>query len=139
MAVGFSGDFAKFVPSNNDAQTLFSRSFNYAQENDTSHRRLMNGTGSEPPLASDEAVESSTDYDTHADTDSEGLGVRSDLNLGHYVLSFNEERAPQFPSLFRGGRGKSGLINRGVDLLLAKPGDIRGKSLASVHLRTVHG
>ncbi len=94
----------------------------------------MNGTGSEPPLASDEAVESSTDYDTHADTDSEGLGVRSDLNLGHYVLSFNEERAPQFPSLFRGGRGKGGLSNRGVDMLLAQPGDIRSKSIASLHL-----
>jgi len=133
MAVGFNGDFAKFIPFNLNAQNLFSSSSIYAQENDTFHRRLMK-TGSEPLLASDEAVESSTDYDTQADTDSEGLGVRSDPNLGLYVLSFNDERAPQFLRLFRTGRGKGGVLYRGVDILLARPGDIRGKFLASVHL-----
>lgn len=134
MTVEFSDDFVKFISFNHDAQKLFSRYFIYAQENDTFHRRLINDTGSEPSLTSDEVVESFSDYDTHADIDSEDLEFKSDLNLDYYVLSFNEERVSQFLSLFRDDREKSELSNRDVDLLLTKSSDIRDKFLVSVHL-----
>ena len=84
----------------------------------------------------EEPVESSTEYDTYQDTDTDGSGLRVPQDLGHFVLSFDRERSPEMPHLgWRVGRGTSkSLANRNVDFLLAKPGDNMGKSLASIHM-----
>lgn len=132
----FNGDFAKLKPSNRVAQLLFSRTYVYLEKNDTFHLRFMNRTESEGLSSSDEPVESSTDYETHLDTDSEGSNLKSVQNLGHFILSFNQGRLPELPHLgWRVGRGSSKLPStRGVDLLLARPGDIQSKSLANTHI-----
>ena len=135
MATRFTVDFARLVPYNHDARILFSRSYVYAEKNNTFHLRFMNSTDSELLPASDEVVESSTDYETHADTDTEISAVRSNQSLGYFVLSFHEGRVPEMLHLgWRAGRGTSKLPNRNVDILLASKGDNRGRSLASVHM-----
>ena len=133
MATGFTGDFARLVPSNHIAQLLFSKTYVYVEKNDTFHLRFMESIGSEALLESAEPVESSTDYDTNSETNKEDSKLQT---LGHFVLSFDEGRSPAMPHLgWRVGRGSSkGTINRNVDLLLAKPGDNRSKSLASIHM-----
>ena len=131
MASTFSGDFAKLVPRNRVAQRLFSTTWLFVDKNNTFHLRFMDRTGSNRLVAPDEPVESSTEYETNADTDDED----SQLNFGHFVLSFAERRAPEMPHVgWRVGRGAGKLPNRNVDLLLTKPRDILGKSLASVHM-----
>lgn len=96
----------------------------------------MNSTGSEPLPASDEPVESSTEYDTHLDSDTGSHGAKALQHVGFFVLSLDERRRPEMPRLgWRVGRGTSrSLANRNVDLMLAKPGDDMAKSLASVHM-----
>ena len=131
MATTFSGDFARLVPRNRVAQRLFSDTWLFVDKTNTFHLRFMNRTGSEQLVALDEPVESSTEYETSVDTASE----ESQLNSGHFVFSFAERRAPEMPHVgWRVGRGASKLPNRNVDLLLAKPRDNLGKSLASVHM-----
>lgn len=133
MATGFTGDFARLVPSNHIAQLLFSKTYVYVEKNDTFHLRFMESIGSEALLESAEPVESSTDYDTNSETNKEGSKLQI---LGHFVLSFEKGRSPEMPHLgWRVGRGSSkGTTNRNVDLLLAKPGDNRSKSLANIHM-----
>ena len=97
MATDFSGDFARLVPRNRTAQLLFSETYFYVEKNDTFHLRFMDRTGSEPLPAPDEPVESSTDYDTHPETDTEGSRDTSIQYLGHFVLSFNSKRIPEMP------------------------------------------
>ena len=55
---------------------------------------------------------------------------------GYFVLSFDQEREPEFPHLgWRVGRGAGkSPLNRGVDLLLSRPGDCLSRSLAGVHM-----
>ena len=136
MATGFDGNFAKLIPCNHVAQLLYSETYVYAEKNDTFHLRFMERTDSERPSTSDEPVESSTDYDTHPDSDTEDPRVQVIQNPGHFVLSFSEVRSPEMPHLgWRVGRGSSKLLkSRNVDLLLTKPGDNLGKSLANVHM-----
>ncbi len=135
-ATSFNGDFAKLVPRNHVAQRLFSATRIYVEKNDTFHLQFIDPTDSGPVPTLDQPVESSTDYDTHPDTDIEGSGVNSIQALGHFVLSFHKDRSPAMPRLgWRVGRGNSkSPANRGVDLLLAKPGDNLGRSLASIHM-----
>lgn len=135
-STSFTGDFAKLVPRNHVAQILFSKTYIYVKENNTFHVQFMNCTDSERLPHINEPVESSTDYDTHPDTDPEGSGAKSVPNLGHFILSFDERRSPEMPHLgWRVGRGASKLLStRGVDLLLATPRDSLGKSLASTHM-----
>ena len=131
MTTTFSGDFARLMPRNRVAQRLFSETWLFVDKNNTFHLRFMNRTGSERLVGPDEPVESSTEYETNVETD----GEDSQLNSGHFVLSFAERRAPEMPHVgWRVGRGASKLPNRNVDLLLAKPRDGLGKSLASVHM-----
>lgn len=134
----FTGDFAKLVPRNRVAQLLFSRTYSYAEKDDLFHFQFMDctGGGGGPLAASDKAVESSTDYSTYSDSDTEGSRSNSVQNLGCFILSFNQRLIPEMPYLaWRVGRGTSKLPpNRGVDLLLAKPRDLLGKSLASIHM-----
>ena len=135
MADIFYGDFAKLVPRNHVAQLLFSETLLYVEKNDTFHLKFMNRTGSESVTTSDEPVESSTDYDSHPGTDADDSQSKVIQNIGHFVLSFDAERAPEMPHLgWRVGRGSGKLPNRGVDLMLAKPGANKGKSLAYIHL-----
>ena len=132
----FNGDFAKLTPRNHVAQLLFSRTYVHVEKNDTFHLRFMNRTESEKLCSPEEFLESSTDYDTHPDTDAEDSNLRSVRNLGHFILSFDKGRLPELPHIgWRVGRGSSKWpSNRGVDLLLAKPGDTQSKSLASTHM-----
>lgn len=115
---------------------LFSKTYVSAVTNDTFHLRFMDCSQSQTSRASDEPVEESTEYDTCLDTDSEYSRSKSVPHLGHFVISFNKNRAPEIAHLgWRVGRGTSkSLANRDVDLLLAKPGDILSKSLASIHM-----
>lgn len=132
----FTGDFARLIPNNHAAQTLFSKTYMYVKENDTFHLLFMDGTDNERFHDSTEPVESSTDYDTHHDTDTESSRASSVSHLGYFILSFDEQRLPEIPQLgWRVGRGASKWQpNRGVDLLLAIPRDNLGKSLASIHM-----
>ena len=136
MTTVFSGDFARLVPRNQVAQMLFSQTFVYVEKNDTFHLQFIDRTGSEPFPGSGEPVEESTEYETSPDTDTEDPRFKSIQNSGHFVLSFDKNRAPEMPHLgWRVGKGTSkSPVHRGVDLLLAKPGDILSKSLASVHM-----
>ena len=133
----FNGDFARLIPRNRVAQLLFSKTYVYVEKNDTFHLQFMDCSDDNAKLLSfDEPVESSTDYDSHAETDTEGSDLRNIHHLGHFILSFNKEREPELPHVgWRVGRGTSKYPStRGVDLLLAKPGDIRSKSLANIHM-----
>ena len=132
----FNGDFARLVPRNHVAQVLFSRTIAYVDKNDMFHLRFMERTPREPSSPSTEPVEESTEYDTYSETDRDDPLLRTLENSGFYVLSLDKNRGSELPHLgWRVGRGTSKLpMNRGVDLLLAKPGDNLGKSLVSTHL-----
>lgn len=108
----------------------------YVDKSDTFHSRFIERTGDRRFRASSEAVEESTEYETYPDTDTENPPFTSIQHTGHFVLLFDDKRAPEMPHLgWRVGKGKSkSPTNRGVDLLLAKSGDILGKSLASTHM-----
>ena len=128
MSCVFNGDFARLTPLNNVARRGFSKAFAYVEQHSSFHLAFMSQATREHTLVSDEPVESSTDYDTHPDTEDEG-------DSGQFILSFNEKRWPGQPRLgWRAGKGRSNLENRNVDLLLMKPGDHRSKSLASIHM-----
>ena len=133
MADTFNGDFARLVPRNQIAQRLFSTTYIYVEENKTFHMRFLqrNIVNSEMPIASEEPVESSTDYDSQLEGETQGSQME---DLGYFVLSFDQE--PEFPHLgWRVGRGTGkSPANRGVDLLLSKPGDQLSRSLASIHM-----
>lgn len=131
----FSGHFARLTPRNHVAQLLFSETFIFVEKNDTFHLRLMDRTGGAPAEESCEAVEESTDYDTSPD-DRTTETTRTIQHTGHFILSFDQNRLPEMPHLgWRVGRGSNkSPANRGVDLLLSRPGDILSKSLASVHM-----
>lgn len=135
MADTFNGDFARLVPRNQTAQRLFSATCIYVEENKTFHLRFLqrNNASSKMPTTSDEPVESSTDYDSQLEGEIEGLQME---DSGYFVLSFDQEREPEFPHLgWRVGRGAGkSPANRGVDLLLSKPGDYLSRSLASIHM-----
>lgn len=136
MTDAFNGDFARLVPRNRVAQLLFSDTVVYVQQNETFHLRFIERNVNESPHASSEPVEDSTEYDTYPETDVEHSRARSIEQAGHFVLSFNEDRTAELPRLgWRVGKGSGKLpANRGVDLLLAKPGDVSSKSLASIHM-----
>ena len=136
MADNFDGDFARLVPRNHVAQLLFSETYVYAEKNDTFHFQFMKRAERVPLAVSEEPVESSTDYDSYHESDVDATGSRGIQNLGHFVFSFNVERLPELPRIgWRVGRGKSkSPSNRNVDILLAKPGDNLGKTLASMHM-----
>ena len=135
MADTFNGDFARLVPRNQIAQRLFSATYIYVEENKTFHMRFLQRkiVSSEMPTAPDEPVESSTDYDSQLEGGTEGLQME---DSGYFVLSFDQEREPEFPPLgWRVGRGtRKSPENRGVDLLLSRPGDQLSRSLASIHM-----
>ena len=135
MADTFKGDFARLVPRNQIAQRLFSATYVYVEENKTFHMRFLqrNIASSELPRASDDPVESSTDYDSQLEGETEGFQME---DSGDFVLSFDQEREPEFPHLgWRVGRGtRKSPANRGVDLLLSKPGDQLSRSLANIHM-----
>ncbi len=135
MADTFNGDFARLLPRNQIAQRLFSATYIYVEENKTFHMRFLQRkiVGSEMPTASDEPVESSTDYDSQLEDETEGFQME---DSGYFILSFDQEREPEFPHLgWRVGRGtRKSPANRGVDLLLSKPGDQRSMSLATTHM-----
>lgn len=136
MTDSFTGDFARLVPRNHVAQMLFSKTFVHVEKNGKFHLQFIHHTACEPFLATSEPVEESTEYETHPDTETEDFRFKRMQHSGHFVLSFDKNREPQMPHLgWRVGKGTSkSPANRGVDLLLAKPGDILGKSLASVHM-----
>ncbi|MCJ1391563.1 hypothetical protein MMC18_004427 [Xylographa bjoerkii] len=133
MADTFNGDFARLIPRNQTALRLFSTMCVYVEENKTFHLRFLqqNNASSEMPTALDEPVESSTDFDSQL----EGEGPQTQ-DSGYFVLSFNPDREPEFPHLgWRVGRGTGKLpANRGVDLLLSRPGTYLSRSLASIHM-----
>ena len=135
MSSSFSGDFVRLTPRNHIAQHLFSKAYAYVEQNDAFHLSSMKCIPGEQFLTLKDPVESSTEYDTHPDTDPEDRETRLSRDSVHFVLSFRKERAPETPHLgWRAGRGRSKFLNRSVDLLLAKPKDIKGKSLASIHM-----
>ncbi|MCJ1402329.1 hypothetical protein MMC11_005549 [Xylographa trunciseda] len=135
MADTFNGDFARLVPRNQNARRLFAATYLYVEKNKTFHMRFLqrNIDSNEVPVASDKPVESSTDYDSQLEGETEGLQIE---DSGYFVLSFDGEREPEFPLLgWRVGRGATkSPANRGVDLLLSRPSDQRSRSLASVHM-----
>lgn len=135
MASAVSGDFARLTPSNHVAQRLFSTTFIHVGKNDEFHLRFMDLADRQTLTVSNEPVESSTDYDTHPDSDTEDPGASKIQYLGYFILSFDEEREPEVPHLgWRVGKGSSKFTNREVDFLLARPGDFMSKSLAAVHM-----
>ena len=124
-----AGDFARLRPSNQLAKHLFSRCYLYVKEEDPFHLQFMITLPNQPPASTEDPVESSTDYDS-----CDPSGYEEHLKDGCFVLSLEKDRTPEFPLLgWRCGRGSRKLPYRGVDFLLAKPGDINSKSLASVH------
>lgn len=136
MAASFTGNFARLVPRNRVAQILFSRTVVYVDKNDIFHLRFIDRGVTEQLQVSSEPVEESTDYDTSPDTESEHSLLHSAQHAGHFVLSFQKDRSPEMPHLgWRVGKGTSkSPVNRDVDLLLARPGDIMSRSLASIHM-----
>ncbi len=66
MSDTFNGDFARLVPRNQIAHRLFSATCIYVEENKTFHLRFLkrNNVSNGMLAASDEPVESSTDYDS---------------------------------------------------------------------------
>ncbi len=136
MNNAFNGDFARLVPRNRVAQVLFSDIVVYVEHNETFHLRFIERDVKQSPRTSSEPVEESTEYDTYPETDSEDSRVKTIEQAGHFVLSFHEDRTAELPHLgWRAGKGSGKLpANRGVDLLLAKPGDILSKSLAAIHM-----
>ncbi|KAI9677073.1 MAG: hypothetical protein M1817_006912 [Caeruleum heppii] len=130
MSIGRAGDFARVLPSNQVARRLFSQCYISCLKDDPFHLNFMIPLA-EQSAATEEPVESSTEYDSYHST---GADVGNALQWGYFVLSLEDSRLPEIPPLgWRFGRGASKLPNRGVDMLLAKPGDIWGKSLASNH------
>ena len=129
MTDGFTGDFAKLVPRNYESQTSFSNAYSFAIENDTYYLLFMVSTGRKTPDLS--CVEDSTDYDTPSDVDAERM-----QHSGHYIISLNRERVAEISIHgWKVGRGSARWKkHRGVDLLLAKPRDSLGRSLADVHM-----
>ena len=84
---------------------LFSATYIYVEENKTFHLRFLqrDNTSSEMSAASDQPVESSTEYDTQPEGENEGSQIG---NSGYFVLSLNQDREPEFPYLgWRVGRG----------------------------------
>ena len=77
-------------------------------------RRFLqrNIVSSEMPTASDETVESSADYDSQLEGETQGFQME---DSGYFVLSFDQEREPEFPHLgWRVGRGtRKSPANRG--------------------------
>ena len=135
MSSEFNGDFAKLTPRNSVAQRLFSKAYAYVEQNSAFHLSFMICTPGEQLSRFDEPVESSTEYDTHLDTDAENDDAQRLQNIGYFILSLHRGRVPEKPHFgWRAGRGSSKLPNRNVDLLLAKPGDYLGRSLASIHM-----
>lgn len=134
MSTAFNGDFARLVPRNYAAQVLFSHTVIYLGKNETFHLRFIEVI--EPFRASSEPVEDSTEYDTDPNTDAEDSRFKSIVQAGHFVLSFHQDRTAEFPHLgWRVGKGSGKSPgNRGVDLLLAKPGDHLSKPLAGIHM-----
>lgn len=135
MADIFNGGFARLVPRNQVAQRLFSATCIYVEEDKTFHLRFLhrNNGSSKNFTASDQPVESSTDYDSQLEGETEGSQME---DSGYFVLSFDQDREPEFPHLgWRVGRGTGkSPANRGVDLLLSKPGAYLSRSLASIHM-----
>ncbi|ERF71973.1 hypothetical protein EPUS_07443 [Endocarpon pusillum Z07020] len=136
MTSSFNGDFARLVPRNRASQVLFSETIAYVDKNDTFHLRFMERALAEAYHASSESPEDTTDYDSPHDAIDRDLQLKDIPNSGYYVFSFDKKRAPEMPHIgWRVGRGTSKVpMNRGVDLLLAKPGHPWGKKIASVHL-----
>ena len=133
MSNQLAREFARLLPVNQRARCLFSRCLVYSEERDPYHMSFIIPSPNSPSAAAlEEPVESSTEYDTHHSNGEDGELLR----LGYYVLSFDDSRQPKFPRVgWKCGRGASKLPDRGVDILLARPGDIRSKSLASVHFK----
>ena len=98
MTDSLNGDFARLVPRNPIAQRLMSATYIYVEENKTFHLRFLrrDNVGSEIPTASDQPVESSTDYDSQLEGEIEGSQLE---DSGYFVLSFNQDREPEFPHL----------------------------------------
>lgn len=136
MSYAFNGDFARLVPRNRVAQVLFSDTVFYVEQNKTFHLRFIERKVNISPQASSEPVEESTEYDTYPETDSEDSRVKGVEQAGHFVLSFHEDRTAELPHLgWRVGKGsRKSPANRGVDILLARPGDLLSKSLAGIHM-----
>jgi hypothetical protein len=132
----FTGDFARLVPRSPLAKDLFSDTLLYIEKNNTFHLKFIDCTVHEPGESCTETVEDSTDYDTAPDTDTEDPRLRSTQRLGQFILSFDQERTPALPNVgWRVGKGTSkSPANRGVDFLLAKPGDKSSRTLANVHM-----
>ena len=99
MTTAFSSDFARLVPRDQVAQMLFLQTFVYVEKNDTFHLQLIDRTGSEPFPGSGEPVEESTEHETSPDTDTEESRFKRIQNPGHFVLSFDKNRAPKMPHL----------------------------------------
>ncbi len=128
MANGFTGDFVKLVPCNHASQTSFSKAYSFATDDNGHFLSFMVSTGKKSLTL--DCVEDSTDYDNPSDTDTERM-----QHSGHYILSLRRETVPQISIHgWNVGRGSARWSHRGVDLLLAKPGDPLGKSLADVHM-----
>ena len=122
-------DFARVLPVNQLARRLFSRCFAFCRKDDPFHLSFMVPLPDEPPTIPDEPVESSTEYESYHSADAD-----ESLQWGFFALSLEVGRLPEFPHLgWRFGRGARKQPYRGVDILLAKPGDISSKSLASKH------
>ena len=129
MSNEFGGDFAAIYPHDHLAKKLFSRCLTSLKETDNAYHLDFMVATTELPLVDDKPVESSTEYDSYHDID-----VDESLEPGYFVLSLHGNCLPEFPHLgWRIGRGASKFKNRGVDVLLARPGDPLGKSLMSVH------
>ena len=121
----FNGDFARLIPRNQVAQTLYSATRMYVDEHQTFHLRFLQSNAEKIPI---EPVEAASEYDTMKEDEQ--------LHTDCYVLSFTEEREPELPKLgWRVGRGTQKIpTNRGVDFLLSAPGHALSKSLAAIHL-----
>lgn len=124
MARSFQGDFARLIPRNQVAHTLYSAARIYVDKHQTFHLRFLESVAEPMPI---EPVESSTEYDTMTEDEQSQTDC--------YVLSFAQEREPEFPHLgWRVGLGSRKPPNRGVDFLLSAPGHPLGRSLAAIHL-----
>lgn len=121
----FNGDFARLIPRNQIARKLFSAARVYVDEHHTFHMRFFRSDIEAMPL---EPVESSTEYDSLEEVEQ----LRTDC----FVLSFNEEREPEFPKLgWRVGKGTKKIEKtHGVDFPLSPPSNPLSGSLARMHL-----
>ncbi|CAF9918132.1 MAG: hypothetical protein GOMPHAMPRED_001431 [Gomphillus americanus] len=134
IAVEATMQILHIIPSNQTAKRLFTKCYEHVKSSgDDYHANFMVKLPIAESVLDAEPVESETDYESISGTD-----LEEQLFEGYYNICVSEESTPQMLRVgWKVGKGHSSSDNkhRMVDILLAKPGDVRSKTLSSVVCR----